>query len=307
MIAVWLVVVIVGLTLSAIASGRALESAEALGHRVGLSPFIIGLTIVSTGTDLPEIANSISAAAAGRGDLNVGDSTGSAATQITFVLAILILIRPVRTDRRFVATTGLLTVAALLGGAALMRDQHISNTDGALLVLGWLVTTALVGETSRTAGTAQPTLFVRGVGRLVVETLGALAAVGVGAVAAVQAFGQITDSLGVPEYATSFFLLSMGTSLPELMVDGRALSRGQGALALGAILGASLVDSTLSLGIGPMMFATDVSEAAAEGTLIVAGVVFASVLLLLSRREHRWPSALVLMVLYAALFPLLID
>ena len=188
-----------------------------------------------------------------------------------------------------------------------MRDQHISNTDGALLVLTWLVTTAFVGQTSRTDRTSQPTLFGRGVGRLILETLGALAVVGVGAVAAVQAFAQITDSLGVPEYATSFFLLSMGTSLPELMVDGRALSQGQGALALGAILGASLVDSTLSLGIGPMLFATDVSEAAAEGTLIVAGVVLATVLVLLSRREHRWPSALLLMALYAALFPLLID
>ena len=306
MIVVWGLVVVVGLGVSGIASGKALRAAESLGQLAGLSPFVIGLTIMSIGTDLPEIANSISASAAGRGDLNVGDSTGSAATQITFVLGLLLLMSPLATNRTFVAMTGSLTVLALLAGAGLMNDGELSRIDAAMLVIGWAIATWMISRTSKLDRTTQPSLFTPDVWRQVLRTLLALAAVGAGAASAVTAFGQITDDLGVPEYATSFFVLSIGTSLPELLVDGRAIRQGSGALALGDLLGSSLVDSTLSLGIGPLMFPTEVSGDAASGTLIVSGVVAAAIALLLTRTRHRWPSGIVLIGLYAALFPLLI-
>ncbi len=306
MIVFWGILLVVGLVVSGIASGKALRGAEALGELAGLSPFVIGLTILSIGTDLPEIANSLTASAAGRGDLNVGDSTGSAATQITFVLGLLLLMKPMATQRRFVAMTGSFTVAALLLGAALMADGEISRLDATVLVSGWGVSTWLVARTSRSDRTSQPSLFGPGALRELRRTVAGLAGVAAGAVAAVTAFGNITDELGVPEYVTSFFVLSVGTSLPELLIDGRAIRSGSGALALGDLLGSSLVDSTLSLGIGPLAFPTAVSTSAAQGTLIVSGVVAAAIVVLLSRTTHgRW-SGIALIGLYAALFPLLI-
>ncbi|MDH3753309.1 MAG: hypothetical protein OEU32_05500 [Acidimicrobiia bacterium] len=302
----WVIVLVVGLATSGLAADKALRAAETLGQQAGLSPFVIGLTVVSIGTDLPEIANSISAAAAGRGDLNVGDSTGSAATQITFVLGLLCLFTTVRTDRTFVVSTGVLTVGALVGGAALMLDGELSRLDGIVLIITWLVTTYIVGHTSHNDRTSQPPLFTPGVLKEVTQTLIALAAVGAGAVAAVTAFGALTDALDIPEYATSFFILSLGTSLPELIVDGRALRQGSSALALGDLMGSSLVDATLSLGIGPALFSTEVSTSAAHGTFIVAAVVAAAVLVLQSRSSHRWPSGLILIALYLGLVPLLI-
>lgn len=301
-----ILVLVGGLALSSAASGRALEAAESLGERAGLSPFVIGLTIVSIGTDLPEIANSISAAASGHGDLNVGDSTGSAAVQITFVLGVLCIMRPLPTPRRFVATAGLFTVGALILGAVLMADGHIGRLDGLLLILVWAVATPTVGRSSPLDRTSQPTLFGRGAVTQLGRTLIALAFVGAGAVAAVTAFIEITDRLGVPEYVTSFFVLSVGTSLPELFVNGRAMLQGSGRLALGALLGASLVDATLSLGIGPALFPTDVSDEAAAGTIVVAGVVGVAVAVLFSRSTHHRPSGVALLGLYVALFPLLL-
>jgi cation:H+ antiporter len=306
MIALWVALMVAGLAISGVASGKALRSAESLGQLAGLSPFVIGLTILSVGTDLPEIANSLTAAVAGRGDLNVGDSTGSAATQLTFVLGLLLLMRPMTTQRVFVATTGAFTVIALVVGAALMMDGEISRLDGGLLVCAWVGSTFVVARTSRLDRTSQPSLFGSGALRELRRTLVALAAVGGGAVAAVTAFGQITDELGVPEYATSFFILSVGTSLPELLVDGRAIRSGSASLALGDLLGSSLVDSTLSLGVGPLAVPTDVSTEAAYGTLIVSAVVAGAIIFLLTRTRHSWPSGLVLIGLYAALFPLLI-
>jgi cation:H+ antiporter len=302
----WVLALVAGLSVSAIASGRALHAAQSLGQRAGLSPFVIGLTIVAIGADLPEIANSISAAYSGHGDLNVGDSTGSAATQITLVLALLCFMRPVRTEHGLVMVGGLSAVVALLVAAAVMGDGWISRSDGLLLVGGWIVSTGLIGFTTNVHASRQLTLFTRGAGRDLGAAIFALSIVAGGAVIVVMAFVAITEDLGVPEYITSFFVLSIGTSLPELLVDGRALREGSGSLALGGIVGSSLVDSTLSLGIGPALFPVAVSDKAASGTLVVAAIIAVALVILISRRVHGWRSGVALLGVYAALYPLLL-
>ena len=331
MLVVWIVLLVLGLAASIAASERALDAAEALGLRTGIPSHIVGLTIVSVGTDLPEIANSIVASAAGRGDLNVGDSTGSAATQITLVLGVLCLLRPLVADRRLVGSAGLLTVAAFAVAAWMMTDLTLSRLEGAVLVLGWVGSTALVyritaspsaelsapGPEGRRAPVGAPPDPAEGDGAdrpedgpgipsLVVRTLVALAVVAFGAVLAVEAFAEATELLGVPDYATSFLVLSLGTSLPELLVDSRAVMTGMGALALGDVLGSSLIDATLSLGIGPLLFPTAVSAGTARATLMVGGVVLATVLLLLRRRTHSRGTGISAIVLYLALFPIVI-
>lgn len=308
MLIVWIVLLVLGLAASIAASERALDAAEALGLRAGIPSHIVGLTIVSVGTDLPEIANSIVASAAGRGDLNVGDSTGSAATQITLVLGVLCLLRPLVADRRLVSSAGLLTVAAFAVAAWMMADLTLSRLDGAVLVLGWVGATALVYRVTASPSAELPGPVPAGPGipSLVVRTLVALAVVAFGAVLAVEAFAEATEILGVPDYATSFLVLSLGTSLPELLVDSRAVMTGMGALALGDVLGSSLIDATLSLGIGPLLFPTAVSAGTARATLMVGGVVLATVLLLLHRRTHGRGTGIAAIALYLVLFPIVI-
>src|SRR5918993_1252584 len=77
-----------GLAVALVASDRAVAYTRALAAALGAPPFIVGVVLVSIGTDLPELANSIAAHAEGEGDVNVGDSVGSALTQYTFVLGL---------------------------------------------------------------------------------------------------------------------------------------------------------------------------------------------------------------------------
>lgn len=86
---VTLIVLILGLALLAFASNKAVDSSVSLASALGVSPLIIGLVIVSLGTDLPEITNSIVSSALGHGDLNVGDSLGSVLAQISLMLGLL--------------------------------------------------------------------------------------------------------------------------------------------------------------------------------------------------------------------------
>ena len=125
--------------------------------------------------DLPEIANSIIASATGHGEINVGDSVGSAVTQATVVLGLLCLTGQLVSPRRFVITTGSLTVLALMVGAVLMNDNKLSHTDGALLVGIWITGTLIIQKPSAAPEPDEATdsLVKRGI----LRTVAALAAV----------------------------------------------------------------------------------------------------------------------------------
>ena len=86
---IWLSVIIAGFGIMVYASHKIVHHVSMLAYGLSIPPFILGITLVSIGTDLPEIANSIMSSLAGEGDLNVGDSTGSIMTQITLVLGLL--------------------------------------------------------------------------------------------------------------------------------------------------------------------------------------------------------------------------
>jgi cation:H+ antiporter len=306
MIVFWILAGVAGLSLAVWSSGRTLDSAVSLARRLGLSPFIIGMTIIAIGGDLPEIANSITASARGHGDLNVGDSIGSVVTQLTLVAGLLCFLKPVKTERRPVAIAGWLTVLAVLFGAGLMSDDNLSRTDGLLLIGFWGLGTWIVQHDGHVVTPEQTELFERGLFVEVRDLIVGLSGVAVGALLLVQGFVHGAESLGIPEYATSFLVLSLGTSVPELVINGRAIRSGQSSLAIGGIVGSSFVDATISMGIGPALFPTMVSPEAKVGSLIAAVIVFLAISFLAYRPVHdRW-SGVVLISLYGSIFSLLL-
>jgi cation:H+ antiporter len=289
-----------GLAIAVLASQRALRFAIALSQRLGLSRFVIGVTVMAVGTDLPEIANSIVASATGHGDLNVGDSIGSSVTQMTLVVGLLCLTGRLRGERRFVLIVGSLTVAMLALGTALVADGYMSRTDGLTLVGAWTLGTLYIG--SKTEMLQVTAMVQRDVVQSVVLLLASLAVVGGGAFVAVRSFVALADEFGLPEYLTSFFVLSLGTSLPELVVDGNALRRGEASLALGDLIGSSFVDATLSLGIGPLLFPVALSGSPVRGGLIATVVVAICVALLARDGTYRRSTGVTLILLYGLLY-----
>jgi cation:H+ antiporter len=136
----------------------------------------------------------------------------------------------------------------------------------------------------------------------------ALAFVGFGATVAVRSLVRLSELAGVPEFVIAFFGASLGTSAPEILVDVTALLRGAPGIALGDALGSSLVDSTLSIGAGPV-----VAPAAVTPGLAVAATVYSLVAVALvgttlaARRRHDRRSALVLFALYALSYAVVIK
>lgn len=298
--ALWIAGVVGGLVVAVVASNRAVTNAVGLAAHLGASPFVIGVTVLAVGTDLPEIANSIWSSATDRGDLNVGDSVGSVITQLTLALGATCLVGQIVASRRRVLVAGSLIVGALALGALLVLDEQVTRVEAGSLLLVWVVGTIVLA----TEGAPSPTVLVteRGVARSIVVLLASLAVVGAGAWIAVESFARLAEDIGVPEYLASFFLLALGTSLPELVVAAGAVRRGESELALGDLLGASFADATLSLGIGPLLFPIVVDDDAARGGLVAAVTAALVVAVLARNRVHGRATAVVLLLLYGSLY-----
>ncbi|MGH3132379.1 MAG: sodium:calcium antiporter [Gaiellaceae bacterium] len=301
----------VGLALALVASDIAVSYTRALAHALGAPSFVVGVVLVALGTDLPEIANSIAAHLQNEGDVNVGDSVGSTLTQDTFVLGLFpLIVAVIAISRRQVGLVTGLTLTGLLLTAWFVSDGRLGRADGVVLVVAWMISIALVARFGGVGHVLDEPPEVRVDGHLARASvvLAMLLVVGVGATVAVRALVDLAESLGVPAFALAFFGASLGTSAPEIVVDLTALARGAPGIALGDALGSSLVDSTLSIGIGPIVQPAPVSaRLAVVATLYTALAIAAVATLLLIRKRHDRVSAPVLIGLYALSYVVLIS
>jgi cation:H+ antiporter len=298
-----------GIAVAVVASDRAVAYTRALAAALGAPPFIVGVALVSIGTDLPEIANSIAAHAQGEGDVNVGDSVGSTLTQYTLVLGLFpFVVSGLAIDRRQVGLVSVLTAAGLALTTLFVADGWLGHWDGAALILAWAVFTLVVVKGVGGHVSDDPPA-VRHERRLVqagvvVLTLGF---VGFGATVAVRALVRLAELAGAPEFVLAFFGASIGTSAPEIVVDVTALVRGAPGIALGDALGSSLVDATLSIGAGPLLFPAEVTP-----RLAIAGAVYSLVAVAIvgttlgARRRHDRASGVLLFSLYAVSYVVLL-
>jgi cation:H+ antiporter len=312
--ALWIGAVVGGLTLTVMGSRSAVTDATKLVKGTRLPPFFVGMTLLALGTDLPEIANSIVASYTNHGDVNVGDSIGSTATQLTLVLGLLpfagfAIPLGQRGSRllRGQQTTAWITAISLLGVAVLVLDDHLGRLDAVLLIGVWIAGSRLVYGSTRTDPQLALEARVGNRARLIGHLLIAVVAIGAGATLAVTGIIELAELFGVPEFIVAFFGVSIGTSLPEGIVAYTALRRGESALAIGDVLGSSFADATLSVSMGPLLFPTVIDGDLAVTAALVTAAAAAVVALLFSRGgEHRRRDGTILLIVYAASWPILL-
>ena len=299
-----------GLAVAIVASDRAVAYARALAAGLGAPPFLVGVVLVSIGTDLPEIANSIASHVQGEADVNVGDSLGSTLTQYTLVLGLFpLVIAKIAIDRRQVGLVSLLTIAGLGLTALAVADGNLGRMDGIMLVAAWAVfTLVLVRALPPEAHDDPPPVRHEERLRQAGLVLVALAFVGAGATLAVRSLVRLAEHAGIPEFLLAFFGASLGTSAPEIAVDVTALLRGAPAIALGDALGSSLVDATLSIGVGPIVAPGDVTTRLAVTAAVYSALAVALVgTLLAARRVHDRLGTTALFGLYGLAYLVLLG
>ncbi|GAI36911.1 unnamed protein product, partial [marine sediment metagenome] len=249
-----------GIVLVIFSSKYAVKHSALLATALGISPLIIGITLVSVGTDISEIFNSIISCSLGHGDIDVGDSVGSDLTQLTLIFGILpIVCGSFHIRRKDIIILGSCEVLSLIVIFTIVEKGYITRLNAIFMVFSLLIYIWLIYNANKESimhrveliETTQPTKKKRY--HLLIAAIG-FGGVTIASFMIVQSVIFISQAIQIHEYIISFFVLAIGTSLPELVVDIHALRAGHHGIAIGDIVGSCIVDSTLSIGIGQVFF-----------------------------------------------------
>jgi cation:H+ antiporter len=273
-----------GVALLAYSSEKAVKHSVSMASALGISPLMIGLVVVSLGTDLPEIVNSITSSAMGHGDINVGDSFGSVLVQLTLVLGLVALLGGAfRVKRNEIVVIGSCELLALIASISMVEKGYISRMNAIFLVASFPLLMLIIRNVMKSEY-AMPQGGTKLFRHFLIAIIGYVG-VAIGAYVVVNSVVALSAEAHIPEYLISFFVVAIGTSLPELAVDLTAVRRKQYGIAIGDAIGSCIVDAGLTIGIGSLFFPIAVSARLAETTGLYALFASIAVLLVLAVRQ----------------------
>jgi cation:H+ antiporter len=251
---VGIALLILGIVVLAFSAEKAVEHSTIIAFALGISPLMIGLLVVSLGTDFPEIMNSFISSALGHGDINVGDSLGSVLAQMTLVLGLLPFVGCCfKVSREEIVVLGGCEILALIASVSMVEKGYYSWLNAVFLIASWPILMLITKSVIK-----KPEFRSHADNRLIFHIFAAIlgfVGVAIGSFIVVQSVITTSRFLYVPEYLISFFVVAIGTSLPELVVDLTAIRKGQFEIAIGDAIGSCLVDAGFSIGIGALFFA----------------------------------------------------
>ena len=268
-----------------VAGGEVLvRGASALAVDVGISPLVVGLTVVSVATSAPELAVTTSAVFTGESDLALGNIVGSNIANILLILGISAIVLPLAVRRQLVR----IDVPFLIGFGVLLvllaADGDIGTVDGALLLAVWIAHTVLSvwlskrGDIPAEAVEEEPPNVSAPVA-LVLVIVGVGLLVG-GSNLLVTGAASIASALGVSSLVIGLTVVAIGTSLPELVASLAAVRKGETDLAVGNAIGSCLANIGLVLGAPALVKPGGLPVPAAAFSVDLPLMVAASVALL---------------------------
>lgn len=244
---------IVGLVVLTIGADAVVRGGSALAVRLGMRPIVVGMTVVSLGTSLPELAIGLSAVADGSGDLAVGNIVGTNLVNTLLVLGLAALLKPIVFESRTLRFDMPVAAVASLLLFILARDGSLSSADGTwLTVFGCAYLVAVVVSSRRMpaedVGTPEEAEGPMRTRWVVVTLAGGLGAIVWGADLLVTGATGIALDLGLSDAVVGLTVVAIGTSAPELVTTVVSTFRGDRAIALGNLMGSNVFNIALVLG-----------------------------------------------------------
>ena len=297
------------------------DGATGIAERFHVPEIIIGATVVSIGTTLPEVMVSATSALTGHGEIAYGNAIGSIICNTALIAAITVAVRPGPVDTKALKTP----VLFFFGSAAIyVVNTYVTGYFGrplGILLLAifvvYLVVTVRQGfrnpveaateeeETKEIEEKATKNTMGKDILLLVVGA----ALVAVGADLLVDNGTLIAQALGVPESVIALTFVALGTSLPELVTAITSLAKGHGALSLGNVIGANLFNLVLVSGISMTLAPFHIPESSTlfgvnaslvlDIPLMLFVMAFLTLPALKTRKLSRY-QGIVLLILYAA-------
>ena len=229
------------------------DGASALARRFHLPELLIGATVVSIGTTLPEVMVSTMSALSGHGEIAYGNAIGSVICNAALIAAITIAVRPGKVDPKTLKTPVLFffAAAAIYCFAAYVLGRFTRVMGVVMLAMFVLYMVANVMQMKNTPADGQHTEEAEEMPlpkTILLLVVGA-AVIAIGANLLVDNGTLIAQALGVPESVIALTFVALGTSLPELVTAITSLVKGHSDLSLGNVVGANVFNLVLVSGV----------------------------------------------------------
>ncbi|WP_196141134.1 calcium/sodium antiporter [Aliikangiella sp. G2MR2-5] len=261
--------VISGISLLVWSADRFTDGAAAIARNLGISPLIVGLTVVAMGSSAPEIIVSLNAAAAGTPGLAIGNAIGSNVANVGMVLGIAAIVTPLHVQSATLKREIPILFGVMVLAFALMIDHELSIADGLILLsslvgyLVWLTFSALrarhkkdlmleeiIEELPEQMATWKATLWVIA-GLLLLQISSKLLVTGA---------VSIAHNIGVSDFVIGVTIVAVGTSLPELAASVTSVLKGEHELAIGNVIGSNIFNLLAVLGVPTLITLVDVDQ-----------------------------------------------
>lgn len=228
------------------------DAASWIAEASGIPKFIIGATVVSFATTMPEMLVSVFAALQGNADIAVGNAVGSVTANVGLIMCVALICMECAMTRRQFGVKACLLLAAILALFGFTRDGQLSVLESVLILVifvGFLVESLIAARQEQgselPAQEERPKIDKKTVLLNIGKFLLGAAGIVLGAQLLIDNGSALARMLGVPDAVIAATMIAIGTSLPELVTTLTAIKKKQASLSVGNIIGANIMDLTL--------------------------------------------------------------
>ena len=303
----WLALVF-GLVVLYFGAQALVKGGAGLALRLGLTPLVIGLTVMAFGTSSPELVVSVQAGLTGNGAIAVGNVIGSNICNIALILGLCALVTPLTASAQVIRREVPVMIGASVVALLMLLDGHLARWEGALLLVGLITYTVLTVKQARVeTSQAVAESFTSeigpkrdGLGKSIALVVGGLGGLILGSHFFVQGAVALAESWGMSQVAIGLTIVAIGTSLPELATSLVAALKKESDVAIGNVVGSNTFNVLGILGVAALVNPIDAPGLAWSDLVVM--LVIAVALLPLAKsggRVNRWEGA-ALLVTYLA-------
>lgn len=292
-VALYLLMFIVSLGVLLKGSDWFIDSAETIGLSLGISPFIIGVTIVAFGTSLPELATSVASVFEGLSEIVVNNVVGSNITNIGLVLGLVAVVgKQIKLDYNIWH----IDMPFLWGSAFLLRltlrDGVFGWYEALLFIIGIVIFLGYSFKSDKSDEADRPTSTAR---TYLMFLIGGVL-VWLGADYTIKAITALSLLAGISPEVIALTVVALGTSLPEVVVSLAAIRKGQAGMAVGNVLGSNIFNTYVVMAI-PSFFGALTIPAATISTSLPIMLILTILFGVVSNNKKitRWEGLMLLM------------
>jgi len=281
-----------------------IKESERIALHFDISHFVIGATLIAFGTSLPEMAASMVASYHGKSDMAVANVVGSVIFNITLVLGVVFMIaKAMNPDRDLFNIDSAWTIVPVVIFFVMIQDGEIGRFDGMLFLLMMVSYLLFLFNSSKDEleGEIDEDLVREKFNwgkSIVLLTVGFVLTIG-GANFVVESGTNIAHALGVSEWIIGLFLISLGTSLPELVVSLVAVKKGNAEMSIGNIIGSNVANFSMVLGGASLINPLTVDLQATSFDLFIMAAASITLLFVLANKLYNKAGGIFLLTILA--------